>query len=105
MRRTELLIFLTPRIVHGDADMELIKQVEADRMHYFEEEAESIHGPLFGVPPAMLPPPAGTAVPGPGLSTPPSPELDGAVPLPPPPGSEGPAARNERPAIMRLGRR
>lgn len=50
-RRTELLIFLTPRIVHGDGDSELIKQVEADRLHFFEEEAEAIHGPLFGVPP------------------------------------------------------
>ena len=50
-RRTELLIFLTPRIVHGDGDAELIKQVEAERLHFFEEEAEAIHGPLFGVPP------------------------------------------------------
>ncbi|MCA9080774.1 MAG: hypothetical protein KDA58_09460, partial [Planctomycetaceae bacterium] len=49
-QRTELLIFLTPRIVHCDTDMEFMKQVEAGRLHYFQEEAESIHGPLFGLP-------------------------------------------------------
>ena len=49
--RSELLIFLTPRIIYTDADFELIKQVEADRLHYIEHEAEAIHGPLFGVPP------------------------------------------------------
>ena len=49
--RNELLVFLTPRIIYTDADFELIKQVEADRMHYLEHEAEAIHGPLFGVPP------------------------------------------------------
>lgn len=49
-RRTELLIFLTPRIVRNDADNELIKQVEAERIHFIEEDAESIHGPLFAVP-------------------------------------------------------
>jgi type II secretion system protein D len=55
-RRTELLIFLTPRIVHGDADIELIKQVEMERMHFFEDEAEMIHGPLMGVPAENLAP-------------------------------------------------
>ena len=49
--RNELLVFLTPRIIYTDADFELIKQVESDRMHYLEHEAEAIHGPLFGVPP------------------------------------------------------
>ena len=49
--RSELLIFLTPRIIYTDADFELIKQVESDRLHYLEHEAEAIHGPLFGVPP------------------------------------------------------
>lgn len=48
--RTELLIFLTPRIVHNDAVSEHIKQVEANRTHFFQEDAEEIHGPLFGVP-------------------------------------------------------
>ncbi|MCA8999464.1 MAG: hypothetical protein KDA80_20890, partial [Planctomycetaceae bacterium] len=49
-RRTELLIFLTPRIVHCDSDSEFIKQVETDRMHFFLDEAEAIHGPIFGPP-------------------------------------------------------
>lgn len=48
--RTELLIFLTPRIVHNDAVSEHFKQVEAGRIHFFQEEAEEIHGPLFGIP-------------------------------------------------------
>lgn len=52
-RRTELLIFLTPRIVHNDADAELFKAIEADRLHFFQEEAEAMHGPLFGVPEEM----------------------------------------------------
>ena len=52
MTRTELLIFLTPRIIYGDADSELIKQVEAERLHFIESEAEEIHGPIYSVPPA-----------------------------------------------------
>ncbi len=52
-RRTELLIFLTPRVIHNDADSELIKQVEAERMHFIEEDAEAMHGPLYAVPPEM----------------------------------------------------
>ncbi|MBX3439998.1 MAG: hypothetical protein KF861_21085, partial [Planctomycetaceae bacterium] len=57
-RRTELIVFLTPRIVYNDADFELIKQVETERLHFFESDAEAIHGPLFGVPPeaANVPP-------------------------------------------------
>ena len=50
--RRELLIFLTPRVIYNDADSELIKQVEADRLHFIEHEVESMHGPLYGVPPA-----------------------------------------------------
>jgi general secretion pathway protein D len=48
--RTELLIFLTPRIVMSDLDSELIKQVESERLHFLESEAEEVHGPLFSVP-------------------------------------------------------
>lgn len=48
--RTELLIFLTPRIVHNDAISEHIKEVEANRLHFFQEDAEEIHGPILGVP-------------------------------------------------------
>jgi type II secretion system protein D len=52
--RTELLIFLTPRIVFNDIDSELIKQIEAERIHFVESEAEEIHGPLYSVPPSGM---------------------------------------------------
>lgn len=51
-RRTELLIFLTPRIIWDDAESEHIKDVEMARMHFIEGAAEEIHGPLRGVPSA-----------------------------------------------------
>ena len=54
--RTELLIFLTPRIVLSDIDSELIKQVEAERLHFIESDAEELHGPLYSVPKPTLPP-------------------------------------------------
>ena len=41
--RTELLIFLTPRIIRNDADSEMVKQVESGRLHYFVEDAEEVH--------------------------------------------------------------
>jgi type II secretion system protein D len=50
VRRTELLIFLTPRIIKGHAYSEMHKQIEADRIHFTEYEAEQIHGPLYGIP-------------------------------------------------------
>lgn len=53
-RRTELLIFLTPRIIFNDTDSEMIKQVESERLHFIESEAEEIHGPLYSVPPTGL---------------------------------------------------
>ncbi len=53
--RTELLIFLTPRIVLSDIDSELIKQVESERMHFIESDAEEIHGPLYSVPKSTPP--------------------------------------------------
>jgi len=49
-KRTELLIFLTPRIVKGHEYGEMLKQIEADRLHFTEFEAEQIHGPLYGIP-------------------------------------------------------
>lgn len=49
-RRTELLIFLTPRIILNNQESEVIKQVESERMNFFQQEAESIHGPLYAVP-------------------------------------------------------
>ena len=48
--RTELLIFLTPRVILSDLDSELIKQVESERLHFIESEAEELHGPLYSVP-------------------------------------------------------
>ncbi|TWT51946.1 putative type II secretion system protein D precursor [Thalassoglobus neptunius] len=54
--RRELIIFLTPRIVHNDAESEMFKQIEAQRLHYFQEEAEELHGPIFGVPNSMTDP-------------------------------------------------
>ena len=53
--RTELLIFLTPRIVLTDIDSELIKQVESERLHFIESDAEEIHGPLYSVPKPAVP--------------------------------------------------
>ncbi|MGC1272543.1 MAG: secretin N-terminal domain-containing protein [Planctomycetaceae bacterium] len=59
-QRRELLVFLTPRVIYNDADSELIKQVEADRLHFIEQEAEAMHGPLYAVPPAdPITPPGG----------------------------------------------
>jgi hypothetical protein len=60
-RRTELLIFLCPRIVHGDTDVELFKQIEMERLHFFEDEAELLHGPLMGVPAETIGPLDGSA--------------------------------------------
>ncbi|HIF42242.1 MAG TPA: hypothetical protein EYQ74_14250, partial [Planctomycetes bacterium] len=44
LRRTELLIFLTPRIMKTPADYEEQKQVEAERMSFSLERAEEMHG-------------------------------------------------------------
>lgn len=83
-RRTELLIFLTPRVVHNDADVELIKQVEMERMHFFEDEAEMIHGPLMGVPAETAAPFGGSAI---GFPTPAAPaEAPATMILEPQPG-------------------
>lgn len=53
MRRTELLIFLTPRIIKNNSVSEILKQIESERLHYTECEAEALHGPLFGIPSAQ----------------------------------------------------
>ena len=34
----------------SDLDSDLIKQVESERLHFIESEAEEIHGPLYSVP-------------------------------------------------------
>ncbi|WP_437190911.1 secretin N-terminal domain-containing protein [Planctomicrobium sp. SH527] len=51
--RRELLIFLTPRVIHGDADAEMLKQIEAGRLHFFQDDVEAIHGPIYGAPQEM----------------------------------------------------
>jgi len=48
--KRELLIFLTPRVIKTDADSEYIKQIEAGRIHFMEEDAEQMHGPIFSAP-------------------------------------------------------
>lgn len=48
-KRTELLIFLTPRLIANDEDSEMIKQIEMDRINFIECEAEQMHGPLRGI--------------------------------------------------------
>jgi type II secretory pathway component GspD/PulD (secretin) len=80
MRRTELLIFLTPRIIHNDADSEMIKEVEIGRIHYFVDQVEEVHGPLFGIPGA---PQTTPEAPSPAMDPSLVPPLPGA-PVPPP---------------------
>ena len=52
--RTELIMFLTPRIVHNEAESEMYKQIEWQRMHAFQEDAEEVHGPIFGIPATVI---------------------------------------------------
>lgn len=49
--KRELLIFLTPRVIRTDAESEYIKQVEMERIHFMEADAEEMHGPLRAAPP------------------------------------------------------
>ena len=51
--RSELLIFLTPRIMKTPEDYEEQKQIETERMSFEIEDAEKISGPLFSMPKAM----------------------------------------------------
>ncbi|MES2791325.1 MAG: secretin N-terminal domain-containing protein [Planctomycetota bacterium] len=95
--KRELLIFLTPRVIRTDADSELIKQVETARIHFMEEDAEEIHGPIMSapapiepydpnqapiaVPPLVDDPSVPTTqmqpIPGPSIGVPPPPAPDG----------------------------
>jgi general secretion pathway protein D len=83
--RSELLIFLTPRIVNGPEEEECLKDIEMGRLHFIEAEAEEAHGPLRAIPPEELfeegqPP----WIPG----VPPSPSIPTQPPaLPPPSGT------------------
>ncbi|MCA8986696.1 MAG: hypothetical protein KDA78_03590 [Planctomycetaceae bacterium] len=101
--RTELLIFLTPRIIHNDDTNEMIKEVEAGRIHFFREDFEKIHGPIFGVPvpptyPAevALPPgPDGTFVPEGELAPVPLEQLPNA------PGVDGVPTTQVAPGVLK----
>ena len=85
-RRVEVLVFLTPRIVKNDSVNEIIKQIEAERMHYTEADAEALHGPLFACPAPVT---DGTAppvyVPGEMWNAP-----RNSTPIPPPPQPSDP---------------
>ncbi len=101
--RTELLIFLTPRVIRGDADDEVLKQIETERLHFMLDEAESIHGPILSTPPAdgllqQLPPLTMPQSHLPG-AVPPAP---GAAPLvaPPPPGLRQGQPTPELPPVL-----
>jgi len=80
--RTELLIFLTPRIVHSDEEAELFKEIEMGRLNFIESEAERLHGPLHGV----APPYAGYIDPHYGFPPPPKTPSEKKPSLPPEPG-------------------
>ncbi len=89
MLRTELLIFLTPRIINDDEEAEMFKQIEAERLSFIESEAERMHGPLYGIQGSFAP---GT---GPGSPiAPPSPTGPGLLPNPPPKGKQIPRPPN-----------
>ena len=91
IERRELLIFLTPRIIRNSADNELIKQIEAERMNYTEQNIEALHGPIYAVPPEQPRDPNSgiIEIPQPGAWGQPLP-LPGDAPLAPPsaPGVE-----------------
>ncbi len=79
--RNELLIFLTPRVIHNDETSEWIKQVEAERIHFYAEEAEAVHGPLFALPEECPTCPPGEMQ-APPMVVPPSSDADDAtIPL------------------------
>ncbi|ODA36842.1 secretin N-terminal domain-containing protein [Planctopirus hydrillae] len=99
--RTELLIFLTPRVISSDADSEFIKDVEMGRLHFIECEAEEIHGPLRAInapvmgepdwtnqlPPSV--PPVDPMPPSPGQQNPPGNPAPQLLPQPPIPDVPG----------------
>ncbi len=102
-QRKELLIFLTPHVIKNSADNEMIKQIEACRLHWTECEAEEVHGPIFGVPAELMDPVVApnhfdslsepVAPVTPVTPTPPRP----VIPNPPAPAGEGaPMTRRTR---------
>ncbi len=91
-RRTELLVFLTPRIISGPLDEETIKDVEMGRIHFIECEAEELHGPLRSVPAEVFgdPKPTRFGIPNtsPNSAPPPAPAPDMSLPPAPPPAPD-----------------
>lgn len=89
-RRVELLVFLTPRIISGPIDEEMIKDVEMGRIHFIESEAEELHGPLRALP--CQPDDVFQEPKAPPLMAPGSPpaSMDLRVPPPPVPGADLP---------------
>jgi hypothetical protein len=53
-KRTELIIFLTPRIIHNDEEAEMFKEIEIGRLNFIESDAERVYGPLHAVPAAEI---------------------------------------------------
>ncbi len=98
VRRTELLIFLTPRIIKNNSVSEILKQIESERLHFTECEAEAMHGPLFGVPESAT---DGSVPPvyAPGEMWSPK----SSTPIPPPPApTENAAPRSSVPGAPRV---
>lgn len=83
--RSELLIFLTPRIVNGPEEEECLKEIEMGRLHFIESEAEEAHGPLRAI---QAPEELFDDEPTPWVKPPippaPAPPLPAGIPLSPP---------------------
>jgi type II secretion system protein D len=90
MDRTELLIFLTPRIIRDDEEAEMFKQIEVERLNFIESEVERINGPIYGLPGPFDPSGSSGAPSAPPAST--GPKMPAQpLPAPPDPGIEPPA--------------
>jgi type II secretion system protein D len=112
--RTELLIFLTPRVIRTDSDDEILKQIETERLHFLLDEAESIHGPILSnkptdgllqeCPPLTMPQglPPGAVPLGPSV-VPPAPGDTGAPPVPMMRPSQQQGMPPELPPVMAPG--
>lgn len=85
--RSELLIFLTPRIIDGPEEDECLKEIEMGRLNFIESEAEAAHGPLRAIPaPDEVFDEQHTPWIGPGAPNLPAPSLDpGTINYPPSP--------------------
>lgn len=47
-RKSELLIILTPHVVHSEADIQRVRQIETARMHWCLSDVIDMHGDLEG---------------------------------------------------------